>query len=320
MKKSLIIALLTLLLLPLVACEHKELCYSHPHSGEVIVKFDWKNAPDADPATMCVYLFPEDGGEPLRYEFIGKDGGSINVPDGNYRAICMNSDKNTHSVVNIDDFGTFQVTTPVTSLLAGMTMQLAPSRAESAPRVDGTEDERVAMQPDLLWTANVNTVHIVQSNGVTKITFYPEVRVRRCTVEIRNVENLSSIEGISATITSLSGGYLPGIDMLSDDLVTVPFALEAATSTTIDGYFTFFGHCPDEKVEKHVLSVYAILSDGTGWYHHVDVTDQMHDPAQDPYHIRIVLDKLPLPKPIDSGGGFQPSIDDWQEINIPLPM
>ena len=40
------------------SCEHKDLCYDHSHTTKIQVIFDWKNAPDATPETMRLYLFP----------------------------------------------------------------------------------------------------------------------------------------------------------------------------------------------------------------------------------------------------------------------
>lgn len=90
---------LAAMLLPLLtACEHKDLCYDHPHSANVEVVFDWTEAPDAHPATMSLYLYPEDGSEPMRYEFTKREGGTIIVPEGMYDALCVNSDKETHRI------------------------------------------------------------------------------------------------------------------------------------------------------------------------------------------------------------------------------
>lgn len=73
--------------------------------------FDWTEAPDADPATMSLYLYPEDGSEPMRYEFTDRTGGTITVPMGMYDAICVNSDKETHRLQNKERTETFEVTT-----------------------------------------------------------------------------------------------------------------------------------------------------------------------------------------------------------------
>ena len=73
------IALLACLL---TACEQKELCYDHSHTADLKVVFDWRNDPAAQPASMRLYLFPEEGGLPLLYEFAGREGGTITVPAG----------------------------------------------------------------------------------------------------------------------------------------------------------------------------------------------------------------------------------------------
>ena len=41
-----------LALLAMTACEHKELCYEHPHVGFVRVLFDWSQLPGANPDCM----------------------------------------------------------------------------------------------------------------------------------------------------------------------------------------------------------------------------------------------------------------------------
>ena len=77
----------------LSACEHKELCYKHPHVASVYVDFDWRDAPTAAPAGMCVFFYPADGeGRPRRYDFQGVTGGQIDIPVGHYQVLCYNND------------------------------------------------------------------------------------------------------------------------------------------------------------------------------------------------------------------------------------
>lgn len=78
--------------LAVASCEHKDLCYDHSHTIDVEVVFDWRNASEAAPESMSLYLFPTNGGEALRYEFTDCGGGTIRVPVGNYGALCLNSD------------------------------------------------------------------------------------------------------------------------------------------------------------------------------------------------------------------------------------
>ena len=56
--------LLAALATVLCSCEHKELCYHHPHEARIRVVFDWRDAPEANPRGMCVLFYPETGGAP----------------------------------------------------------------------------------------------------------------------------------------------------------------------------------------------------------------------------------------------------------------
>lgn len=304
-----------MLLSLLAACEHKDLCYSHPHSSQVEVVFDWVNAPDADPVTMSLYLYPKNGSEPMRYEFTDRNGGIITVPPGLYDAVCVNSDKETQRIQNKERMETFEVTTSNTRSLIGM----LASKSETAPRARGAEDERNVLEPEALWSDHAEHIDLTDDTKSHKIVLTPKQRVIICSVEIRNVENLRHVNGISAALTGMSGGWLAGIDELTDEKVTIPFEVNAdSRKTMLTGQLTSFGHCPKEE-GAHKLMIYAQMSDDNTYFYEMDVTDQLHDPSQDPTHIKIVLDKLPLPKPI-TGGGLQPTVKEWQEVYIDLPM
>ena len=40
----------------LCSCNHKELCYHHPHTASVKVEFDWRDAREASPEGICVFF------------------------------------------------------------------------------------------------------------------------------------------------------------------------------------------------------------------------------------------------------------------------
>lgn len=61
------------------------------------------------------------------------------------------------------------------------------------------------------------------------------------------------------------------------------------------------------------------MPDGKNYYHTYDVTDQLLR-ATDKHHVHILLDGLPLPKPIENGNGLQPKVDDWEEVIVDIPM
>lgn len=322
MKKILNTVTMAALLVAATSCEHKDLCLDHAHAVEVEVVFDWRNAPDAAPASMSLYLFPGDG-EALRYDFTGRDGGTIRVPIGKYEALCLNSDTENIGYRNTERKGTFEVTTQTSPLLGGLSA--LGVRSEGAPRADGVGDERVALSPDMLWSDHAESIELKHIPARQRITLYPEQSVCRYTVEIRNAENLKYVFGVSGSISGLAGGLLPGTgpDALTGERVTIPFDAavgegENGEKSVVTGGLLTFGHSP--AVDKaHQLTVYAVLSDGSKWYYTYDVTGQIHS-APDPRNVHIVLDGLPLPKPITNGGGFQPEVEPWKPVEIDLKM
>lgn len=95
---------------------------------------------------MSLYLFPQDGGKALRYEFAGHKGGKIRVPAGHYDALCLNSDTEGIYYRNTEKRTTFEVTiahdsTPVTPFFIGCALSKLP------PAPEGTKNERVALEP-----------------------------------------------------------------------------------------------------------------------------------------------------------------------------
>lgn len=328
MKKICMIAA-ALILAVTTSCEHKELCYDHSHVADVQVVFDWRHAPDADPIAMLLYLFPADGSEPQLYWFSNRSGGTITggtirVPMGTYHAVCLNTDTENISHRNTERHETFHVTTHTTSLLSSLAT--LGVRSASPPRAESTEDERVVLPPDMLWTDHSEDIVVTESSETQTITFYPQVSVSRYTVEIRNAQNLKYVHGVSGSLSSLAGGLLPskGADALTEECVTIPFdaAIEEddkGEKTIVTGSLQAFGHHDQSKGNKHGLIIYAVLDDGSKWYYTYDVTDQIHA-APDKRNVHILLEELPLPKPIANGGGFQPDVDEWDTVNIPIEM
>lgn len=299
------------------ACEHKELCLDHAHTADVQVVFDWCNAPDVAPESMSLYLFPTGGGEALRYEFTDCRGGTIRVPVGSYEALCLNSDTENVSYRNTELKTTFEVTTRTADLLSGLAILGVRS---DAPRAFGTEGERVVLPPDMLWSDHAVEIELIQTSATQTIMLTPQQSVCTYTVEIRNATNLKYVSGLSGSLSSLAESLYPGIgcDATCKVPATVPFeAAVSADKTVITGGLLAFG-CPSVR-NTHTLTIYAVLADESKWYYTYDVTDQIHS-APDQRNVHIVLDGLPLPKPIVNGGGFQPEVDDWHSVNVDIEM
>lgn len=311
-------AILAMAVLPLaVSCRYKDLCYDHSHAVDVRVVFNWEKAPDADPESMSLYLFPESGGKYLRYEFTDCLGGMVRVPVGDYDALCLNSDTENITYKKTETAKSFVVTTR--SADDATAMASLGLKSASFPRASGTESESLVLAPDFLWSDDLEGVRLESDEAVRTIELFPEQSVCRYRVEILNVRNIRHAIAFSGSLSGMSAGWLPGKSSLSDELVTIPFNLDAdRDEAKLSTSFLTFGHHPRVSGD-HKLVVYAILSDLSKWYYTFDVTDQVRA-APDPKDVLIVLNGLDLPKPLVNGGGFQPSVDDWKSVVVEIKM
>ncbi len=320
----------------LTACEHKELCYEHPHIATIYVDFDWRDAPDASPAGMCVFFYPEDKEERARrYDFRGTTGGQIDIPVGHYRVLCYNNDTEAVLFDGTDDFYAHKAFTREGSIFES----IYGNSAASAPRAAGTEEERVVISPDMMWGCTATEVEISEQ-GISYvcvplsekeeeteplvthtrqvITLYPHELVCTYTYEIRHVTGLENASQMCGTLSSMAPSLLLATEALDTEHVTLPFAASFANDSTVVGRFLTFGHAP-ENPQPHRMLLYVWMRDGSRFCYGTegdkfDVTEQVHS-APDKRHVHLIIDGLELPKPIGGDDNFEASADDWYEIN-----
>lgn len=312
----------------MASCQHKELCYDHSHIVDLQVVFDWQKAPDADPASMSLYMHSTSGGEVKRYDFPQRDGGKARISLDTYHALCLNSDNTDWAQFQgTDRHETFEIYTQTADMLSGNGFS-----TRGLPQAEQAADERIAMAPQMVWSDHCEAFKLAGDGTPQTLTMYPEESVCHYSVQINNVENAEYVQGtvLDATLSGMAEGYLPALEQPTDMPVTFPFEGSLSKENrTITGNFLTFGDCVTAET-RHYLTVYMILTDQSKWYSTVDVTDQVHN-AADPRNVQIVVDALELPKPIpgtggsgdgsgSGGGGFQPEIEDWQTNDVEIIM
>ncbi len=325
----------------LASCNHKPLWYGNDLFAYLDVLFDWTRATgDPQPASVDLYLFPEKGGAP-QYDQKPLQGGTLRVPYGNYYALAFNNDTGSILVSGTDSLNTFKIYTRGENILAPMGMS-----TKADLRAKGTEDQRIVLAPDRLWVGRKPDFNVEFKDEKTVHTIYMEDRWQEIFIEIRGVKNFKYLASVSGALSGLAGGYLPGLDKLTDEQVIMPFeglkldaeaaaayhnALESKvkraaaltkdqSSDSVFGQLVCFGHCP-ETVNKHILTVYTVLNNGEKYMFSYDVTDQYHD-QWNQRQVYLVIDELPLPVPISGGGGegMSLSMDDWDNVDILINM
>ncbi len=307
---NLLAAIMVIITVCFVSCRHKELCDEKIFVADVKVVFDWKKSPDAHVETMRVYLFPADGGKALLYEFADIQGGRITVPTGNYKALCINSDTDSLLYRNMDLYATFEVYSLDGSMNAA---------TYAAFNQDEFPAGRVSLSPDRFYTDRIEEIRLEITENEQTIRFFPEEQTCRYRIEIRNVSNLQYVAAgwVTGGLSGMSVGRFLGENQLDAESAIIPFEMYSdGVSTLRTEFLTFGGY---SLKQTHKVVVHVVMPDGNDKYYIYDVSEQIHT-APNPRDVYIILDGLPLPKPIVPGGGFHTTVDNWESIDVDLPM
>ncbi len=345
MKKLRIIIKLfpVIMFLLFTSCEHKELCYHHDHRITLRLAFDWRDAPEASPGGMAVWFYPTDntGGDPVRIDFSGTEGGEIKVPAGKYNVICYNNDTELSRIGGVEDFLTHHAYTREGSLLEPIQRGFSLTSDDEMPRPDGTEDQRVVVSPDEIWGCHALEVEVTEQGVsylcfpleekddwyglppiVTEhvITLYPHDQICHYSYEVRNIKNLDSAVKMSAVLTGMAPELYFHDERLSDESVSIPLPAYKADATTILGEFLTFGHNADNKA-PHRFGLYIWLKDGSSIFFgkdakNLDVTDQIHA-APNPRRVHLIIDGINMPDAVNNNG-WNVSFEDWNDNNLDI--
>ena len=318
-------SLFTLAALLLCSCQYKDLCYDHPHDAwsEVNVTFDWSEAPLADVKGMTVLFYNVDkpDAEPVRYDFAGNSGGKARLALGTYRAVAYNNDTETILLRNFNPYTDLEAYTRVSSIEEGTRLTRS-----GMPRAVGTEHENVILEPDPFYAVTSNQFTLTAEDGGVSVELKPEYRYYTLEIIIDNVPNLQYTGQFGGAISGLAASRYVASGICSDITATEAYSVTVVDATTLKMELRYFGHCPHSEegiLNKHMLTIYAILADGSKWYYGMDITTQMHEAKVDEKTENVVItieEGIPVPKPIVNGSGFQPTIDGWQGINIDVDM
>lgn len=317
-----------LLLLTFASCKAdlRELCLDHNHSANVSVAFDWQQAPQMNPQGMTVLFYNQQqpGAEPERYDFTGSEGGNARLLAAPYQAVAYNYDTETILYRSDGTPTSLEAYTRQSSIEEGTQMAIA-TRGYDMPRAPGSEDEIVVLEPDPLCGA-ISSPFQLGTGDTQAITLTPQMRTEEVVITIHHVPNLQYTSQFGGAVSGLAPSVYMASGKAGTGRVTQAFTGYAAGDSTVVMRFRIFGHCPDADLGIHVphlLTVYAILADGSKWYHTQDVSAQMDEVTITPIEEKVVnieIEELPIPKPIVNGSGFQPTIDGWQGIEIEVGM
>lgn len=279
--------IITIILLTVGAssCEHKPLCWHHPHTGMLRVDFAWWDAPEGEDLvkSMALYVYPKDESNNYshRIDFVGTHGGLIELKVGDYNFLCLNSDTETLLYENTNTHNTFAVYTRNAHPLSGMEVRAGEDfnisdDYETIRRAEGTQNERVSREAEEAYGHAVEDIHVHGQPGVVQVvTLYPKNLTMHFHVVIDGVECIETIQKISGTLSGLSGRVKVMDASRIGEHNIVPFSLVRTGEQTLEGHFIAFGHCPEDLEKFHKLAIYAITESDDHLFLEFDVTEQV---------------------------------------------
>ena len=314
-----LLARATLMLLTmtlLTGCEYKDLCYDHDHSDKVYVTFDWRKAPHHTATSMTVLFYNLDkpSQQPIRYEY-PLSGGTATLQPGRWKAVTYNSNTEAIRHRGQEWWDIAEVFTRQSSIEEGSQLTRG-----AMPQATGAEQEQVILEPDPIWGCVSEDFNLVVDGDGYNLVLMPEYRYTTLKVKITDVPNLEYTNGVGGSISGVAASRFIASGELGQQTVTEAFPVNK-TDNTLEMSVNIFGHCPESPWNTHLLTIYAILADGSKWYYTIDVTDKIHQAVeQDDGTMEIEVSGLPIPKPIVNGSGFHPTIDTWQGVEIEVGM
>ncbi len=132
-------------------------------------------------------------------------------------------------------------------------------------------------------------------------------------LEGENTLEVTSMNATTVGATAIPASEMPRAEGAEDQRWSMP------ADSTLTGTFQSYGDSQVADTPNYLL-FYAVLTDGSKWQYLYDVTQQV-EAAGDSYDVYITIAHLPVPKKSGgSNGGIHPDVNDWDNIDVPIPM
>lgn len=294
------------LLVGLVACEHKDLCYSHPHFATVRVMFDWTGISNHEkPDGMRVVFYPADNeGSPWTFDFPEGKEGKIEIPENDYRVVCFNYDSDGMVWRESDSYALFTADTRDAKSPDGEQMGVTP------PWLCGDHIDEICLKDIPVGTER--TVLLTPVNMVCHYTY-----------EVNGIRGLERVADLRAVLSGMSGSLNMAADSLPAGLSESLIFDAMVMQSQIRGGFYTFGYSALEG-QPNLFRLYIKDRSGNTHVLEQDVTEQVRNVPVVGHigDVHIVLE-FDYEVPSGSSGGdtgFDVDVDDWDDVNIDIVL
>lgn len=273
--------------------------------------------PHTKPELMRVLFYDPDTYEFVSDDYVGPDGGYISAQPGRYKMVVYNFDTEATIIRGESSAPKLEA---YTNEIPSATRTNLLTKLNAASRVDyvaPSETEKIVYEPDHLFVARED-VEIFHRTGTQTIhaAAHSIVETYYLGVRLQGGKNMASAQALlSGQAAGNNFGFEGG---MIEESVILYFDMMPGTdengNEVLETTFNTFGKLPKE-ISHLWLTVVVTNNQGDVEYRQWDITDEFKDNPEK--WIFIEEDPIVLPDPPPStggGGGFQPSVDEWENV------
>ncbi len=323
------------IVIALISCDRDTLYYATDERALVRFNVDWSQS-DLHPNGVSAYVFDHNTGDAVGKCVISSNSNVIDValPMGLYDVLIFNdteSELDNIEFTDVQNLSTFKA--------------MITTKDDSNYKINLTKAKSLyATACDIVASAITRSIEISrqdidyyperpkvgQNELVREVTVVPQRLTELIDIEVE-VMNINSAAGAPRSLlTDISQGNHVGLSTKFSGLVTHEFVLNNRTIDPnnyklgkINKKFISFGVQSKENklLPNHTLAMDFVLVNGEKHLVEIDVTHSIrtyYDKTQSVHEIRSTI---VLPEAIGNGGGaFNPDIEEWDDIEVELPI
>lgn len=319
---------LALIVLIVGACQRRDFAERITDANLVLkVNTQIANAGEVPlPEIMRVDLYDPETGKLKYTDYVGPTGGYIHPNAGLYDLVVYSIGTESTQIRNEDLFTEIEAfTSEVSSYLKGQLAKFLANVARSKHQSSASkapEMEKIVYEPDHIFVGHALGVDIpVRYEGDRDLNVVIEVDVHSVVetwnVRVTNIEGLEWARDVVAIISGQVESHFIGTDEKSGSSVSIFFEEEVdEENQALVGKFNTFGKHPHEI---GILSLDINVTDTAGeeQHFHFDVDSQFMD---NPDREIVVDEPITVEEPKTTGGGFVPTVDDWENVHTDINL
>ncbi len=286
--------------------------------------------PEVIPEVMHVLFYENESGRVVTENFIqntGKDengytyvSGNIHINPGTYKLLAWNF--GTESTI-IRNYEYWHESEAYTGEVSDDIVKAYKSKVQKDnSKVPG--EETIVYEPDHLFVAS-NEEEIIPWHEAGEYTIHAEASsvVRTWYLQIK-VDGLQYVSRAQAFLTGMAGSNILSENrIITDPPATLYFSLQKSKDgeePVICNIFNTFGRIENSTNRLEVTFDLRTI-DGRTVQKTFDITEEFNSPEAIEHQWLLIEETIKIdPPPNPGGGGMNPSVTEWEEENLDIPI